>query len=129
VKNGSTPLVIHVRYCRATFLFTVIRLPDISGAVSEERQGVVISLEVSAGAKEAVFPYGYNEWRKSIGCRVTAPALEGRANKAVLKLVADRLGVPVSSVCIASGATSSQKRVLVAGMSRQQVLARLDVVR
>jgi hypothetical protein len=107
----------------------VIRLPDISGAVSEERQGVVISLEVSAGAKEAVFPYGYNEWRKSIGCRVTAPALEGRANKAVLKLVADRLGVPVSSVCIASGATSSQKRVLVAGMSRQQVLARLDVVR
>ena len=127
MKDGSTPLVIHVRYCRATFLFTVIRLPDISGAVSEERQGVVISLEVSAGAKEAVFPNGYNEWRKSIGCRVTAPALEGRANKAVLKLVADRLGVPVSSVSITSGATSSQKRVLVAAMNRQQVLERLDL--
>jgi hypothetical protein len=127
VKNGSTPLVIHVRYCRATFLFTVIRLPDISGAVSEERQGVVISLEVTAGAKEAAFPHGYNEWRKSIGCRVTAPALEGRANKAVLKLVADRLGVPGSSVSILSGAVSSQKRVLVAAVSRQQVLERLDL--
>jgi uncharacterized protein (TIGR00251 family) len=126
VKNGSTPLVIHVRYCRATFLLTVIRLPDISGAVSEERQGVVISLEVTAGAKVAVFPSGYNEWRKSIGCRVTAPALEGRANKAVLKLVADRLDVPVSSVSILSGATSSQKRVLVAAVSRQQVLERLQ---
>ena len=127
MKNGSTPLVIHVRYCRATFLFTVIRLPDISGAVSEERQGVVISLEVSAGAKEAVFPCGYNEWRKSIGCRVTAPALEGRANKAVLKLVAERLGVPASTVSILSGAVSSQKRVLVAAMNRQQVLERLDL--
>lgn len=126
MKNGSTPLVIHVRYCRATFLFTVIRLPDISGAVTEERQGVVISLEVTAGAKEAVFPSGYNEWRKSIGCRVTAPALEGRANKAVLKLVAGRLSVPVSSVSILSGAVSSQKRVLVAAVSRQQVLERLQ---
>jgi uncharacterized protein len=126
VKNGSTPLVIHVRYCRATFLFTVIRLPDISGAVSEERQGVVISLEVTAGAKVAVFPSGYNEWRRSIGCRVTAPALEGRANKAVLKLVADRLGVPVSSVSILSGATSSQKRVLVGGIGREHVLGQLQ---
>jgi uncharacterized protein len=101
-------------------------MPDISGAVSAERQGVIISLEVTAGAKEAHFPAGYNEWRKSIGCRVTAPALEGRANKAVLKLVAGRLDVPVSSVSIASGATTSQKRVLVTGIGRQQVLERLD---
>jgi hypothetical protein len=128
VKNGSTPLVIHVRYCRATFLFTVILLPDISGAVAEERHGVVIAIEVTAGAKDAVFPSGYNEWRKSIGCRVTAPALEGRANKAVLNLVAGRLGVPVSSVSIVSGATSSQKRVLVAGMGRQQVIDQLGII-
>jgi len=100
-------------------------MPDVSGAVSEDRQGIVIALEVTAGAKEAVFPAGYNEWRKSIGCRVTAPALEGRANKAVLKLVAGNLGVPVSSVSILSGAVSSQKRVLVAGMDRKQVLDRL----
>ena len=67
-------------------------MPDISGAVSEERQGVVISIEVTAGAKEAGFPAGYNEWRRSIGCRVTAPALEGRANKAIIELVAETSG-------------------------------------
>jgi uncharacterized protein len=127
VKNGSTPLVIHVRYCRATFLFTVILLADISGAVSEERQGIVITLDVTAGAKEASFPAGYNEWRKSIGCRVSAPALEGRANKAVMKLVAEALGVPASAVSILSGATSSQKRVLVTGVNRHQVLGRLGL--
>ncbi len=101
-------------------------MPDISGAVSEERQGIVIAIEVTAGAKEAVFPAGYNEWRRSIGCRVQAPAIEGRANKAIMRLVADTLGIPASAVSIASGSVSSQKRVLVMGMSRQQVLARLE---
>jgi uncharacterized protein (TIGR00251 family) len=109
-------------------LFTVILLADISGAVSEERQGVVIAIEVTTGAKEAVFPSGYNEWRRSIGCRVTAPAIEGRANKAIIRLVAENLGVPASSVSILSGATSSQKRVFVAGKGKQQVLDRLGTV-
>lgn len=104
-------------------------MPDVSGAVSEERQGVVIAIEVTAGAKDAVFPSGYNEWRRSIGCRVTAPATEGRANKAVIRLVAEKLGVPVSSVSILSGAVSSQKRVLVAGVSRQRLLGLLGAAR
>ena len=103
-------------------------MPDVSGAVSEERQGVIIAIEVTAGAKEAVFPAGYNEWRRTIGCRVPAPALEGRANKAVLALVAGKLGVPVSSVSILTGATSSHKRVLVASISKQDLLTRLGNV-
>lgn len=104
-------------------------MPDISGAVSEERQGVVIAIEVTAGAKEAVFPSGYNKWRRTIGCRVPAPALEGRANKAVLLLIAAKLGVPATSVSIISGAVSSQKRVIVTGMGKQELLARLGSVR
>jgi len=100
-------------------------MPDISGAVSEERQGIVIALEVTAGSKDASFPAGYNEWRRSIGCRVPAPAIEGRANKAIIRLVAEKLDVPASAVSIVSGAMSSQKRVLVTGISRQQVLDRL----
>jgi uncharacterized protein (TIGR00251 family) len=102
-------------------------VPDISGAVSEERQGVIISIEVTAGVKEAGFPAGYNEWRRSIGCRVSAPAIEGRANKAIIRLVAEKMGVSASAVSILSGSTSSQKRVLVIGISRQQVLDRLGI--
>jgi uncharacterized protein len=102
-------------------------VPDISGAVSEERQGVIISIEVTAGSKEAGFPAGYNEWRRSIGCRVSAPAIEGRANKAIIRLVAEKMGVSASAVSILSGSTSSQKRVLVIGISRQQVLDRLGI--
>jgi uncharacterized protein (TIGR00251 family) len=102
-----------------------LKMPDLSAAVTEERQGVVIAIEVTAGAKEDVFPAGYNEWRRTIGCRVSAPALEGRANRAILKLVSGTLGVPTTSVSILSGAASSQKRVLVTGMGRDQVLGNI----
>jgi uncharacterized protein (TIGR00251 family) len=104
----------------------VMPMPDLSGAVSESSQGAVIALEVTAGAKAESFPFGFNEWRKTIGCRVSAPAVEGRANKAVLSLVAEKLGVPAASVSIVSGASASQKRVVVSGISKKEVLARLD---
>jgi uncharacterized protein (TIGR00251 family) len=103
-------------------------MPDISGAVSEDHKGVVIAIEVTAGAKVAVFPSGYNKWRRTIGCRVSAPAIEGKANKAVLSLIAEKLGVPASSVSFLSGAASSQKRVLVAGIGKHDLLARLGNV-
>lgn len=100
-------------------------MPDISDALLEDRHGTIISLEVSAQAKTSVFPAGYNEWRKTIGCRVTAPASEGRANQAVISLISDTLCVPASQVSIQSGATSPQKRVLVVGMNKKDLLTRL----
>ena len=100
-------------------------MPDYADALFEDPHGTRIALEVTAGAKTGTFPFGYNEWRKSIGCRVTAPALEGRANKAVIALVSGTLGVPASSVSIHSGATSSQKKVFVTGMAKEAVLERL----
>ena len=99
----------------------------MSVAVSETRHGAVILLEVTAGARSSSFPAGFNEWRSALGCRVTEPALEGRANKAVIRLVAKSLGVPASSVSILSGATSSLKRVLVAGMGRDRVLETMGI--
>ena len=72
------------------------------------------------------FPAGYNEWRKTIGCRVTAPAVEGKANRAIISLVSERLAVPASQVSIQSGATSPQKRVLVEGMNKKDLLDRLN---
>jgi uncharacterized protein (TIGR00251 family) len=100
-------------------------MPDISDALLEDRYGTIIALEVSAHAKTSVFPAGYNKWRKTISCRVTAPAFEGKANQAVISLVSDSLGVPASRVSIQTGATSSQKRVLVEGMNKKDLLARI----
>jgi uncharacterized protein (TIGR00251 family) len=125
VKNGSTPLVIHVRYCRATFLQEGASMQDFADALLEDRQGTIIALEVTTGAKNDSFPAGYNVWRKTIGCRITAPAVEGKANRAIIRLVSEILAVPATNVSIQSGATSSQKRVLVTGIDKKDLLDRL----
>jgi hypothetical protein len=104
-------------------------MPDFADALSEDRNGTLIAVEVTAGARSETFPAGYNEWRKMIACRVSAPALEGKANRAVIALVAAHLGVPSSSVSIRSGAASSRKQILVTGMSKKDLLNRLNMSR
>ncbi len=46
---------------------------------------------------------------------VTAPAEGGKANRALIKLLARELGLPASTMHIASGATARQKSVQIAG--------------
>jgi uncharacterized protein len=96
---------------------------DLADALSLQPDGVVIALEVSPNAKHERFPDGYNPWRNAIGCAVTAPPLDGRANKAVLTLVAEALGVKKGDVELIAGATSSLKRVLVRGRRLDEVAA------
>jgi uncharacterized protein len=50
--------------------------------------------------------------------RVTAPPLEGRANDAVRHPLADRLGVPASTVSILRGPRSRDKVVRVEGVDQ-----------
>jgi uncharacterized protein len=55
--------------------------------------------------------------------RLTAPPLDGRANDALRRVLAERLNVPISAVRIVSGEKSPTKRVAVAGVSRAEVAA------
>jgi uncharacterized protein (TIGR00251 family) len=56
--------------------------------------------------------------------RVTAPAVEGAANAALVALLADELGVGRRDVRIVAGATSRQKLVVVDGVDTDAVVAR-----
>jgi uncharacterized protein (TIGR00251 family) len=58
--------------------------------------------------------------------RVTAPALEGRANQAVEELLAERLGVRRSQVRITRGAASRRKVVEVTGLDPEELKLRLE---
>ncbi len=110
-EGRQQPLVIRVCLSRATFPSLIVGafMSTMADALFDDRDGTVIAIEVSPGAKSALFPAGYNEWRKAIGCRVTAPAVDGKANKAVIGLISTTIGVPASAVSIVSGLTSSQK--------------------
>ena len=58
--------------------------------------------------------------------RVAAPPEGGRANEAILRLLAEALAVPERVVELAGGASSPRKSVLVRGAAaRAQVVARI----
>ena len=59
---------------------------------------------------------------------LTAPPVEGRANEACVKFLAEFLNVPRSSVTIAGGASSRHKVIRVAGATAAQVGEKLRVV-
>jgi len=48
--------------------------------------------------------------------RVTAPPVDGRANKAICKLIAKRLGIAVSRVSVVRGEKSREKLIEVQGI-------------
>jgi len=58
--------------------------------------------------------------------RVTAPALEGRANRAVCKLLAARLGVAPSHVSIVRGERHRDKVVRIEGIDQAAAEAALS---
>ena len=56
---------------------------------------------------------------------VTARPTDGRANEAVVRLLAERLGIPRARVRVARGHTSRGKVVEIEGMSERDVTERL----
>jgi uncharacterized protein (TIGR00251 family) len=56
--------------------------------------------------------------------RVGAPVVEGAANNALVRLLADELGVARRDVRIVAGATSRQKLVVVDNLEADAIVAR-----
>ena len=54
--------------------------------------------------------------------RVTAPAIEGRANESVRQLLAKRLGVAKSNVTLVRGQRSRDKLIQIDGIDQAAVL-------
>ena len=52
--------------------------------------------------------------------KVTAPPVEGRANKALKQLLAERLGISPAQIEIIAGQRSREKLVRVSGLSRTE---------
>jgi len=57
--------------------------------------------------------------------RLRAPAVEDRANEALVEFLAQLLKTPKSAVRILSGERSRTKRIEIRGVTRQQILTLL----
>lgn len=60
--------------------------------------------------------------------RVTRPPADGRANRAVVHLVADALAVPASRVDVVAGAGARRKRLRIDGLDAAEMRRRLAAI-
>jgi len=63
------------------------------------------------------------EWQGALRIRLNVPPVEGRANEALRRFLADCLNVPLGAVKIASGERSRLKRVEVQGARADHIRA------
>ncbi len=89
----------------------------------QEREGAVMLLvrvQPRASKDEVA-----GEMGGALKVRLQAPAVEDRANEALVDFLAQLLKTPRSAVRILSGERSRTKRLEIRGVTRQQILALL----
>ncbi len=88
--------------------------------------GVLVQVHVVPGSSKTVFPAGYNEWRHCLEIKVKGEAKDNKANAEVLETLAGFFHCSSKDIRIVKGQKSREKTVLLAGFSRDSVLAKLE---
>ena len=91
-------------------------------AIKNSPNGVTFAVKVQPRAKRNAIT---GELGDALKLALTAPPVDGKANEACIEFFAKLLNLPRSSVTIASGQTSRNKVIRVAGLTAQQVRDRL----
>ena len=93
-----------------------LRLKDMF--YRESPEGIILHVRAQPGARKDEIA---GEWANSLKVRVTAPPEKGRANEAIVRLLAEKLGLKKSAIRVISGETSRDKRVLIQGIGHLEL--------
>jgi uncharacterized protein (TIGR00251 family) len=85
--------------------------------------GVYVDVHVQPGAHR---PRVVGRHGDALKVAVAAPPIAGRANEAVVKAIAEVLGVAAGDVALASGETSRRKRLFVKGIDEKTAQVAFD---
>ncbi len=90
--------------------------------ITENDSGIIIPVKVQPNAsKERII----GEYNGQLKIAVTAAPEKGKANKAIIKLLAEKFGTKISSIRVISGETSREKKLFIEGAKASNVIARL----
>jgi len=93
--------------------------------ITAHPEGCVLPVRVQPGARRTGI---VGEQAGALKIAVTAPPQDGRANKAVIDVVRETLGIKRSQVDLLSGLTSRDKKVLVRGMAKGELGAWIESI-
>lgn len=93
--------------------------------IERAAHGWILRIKLAPGARNTrvIGPHG-----DQIKLAVSAPAVDGKANEALLRWLAGQLDLPRASVCLIGGQTSRNKRVSLSGathLTQQDISERL----
>jgi uncharacterized protein (TIGR00251 family) len=91
----------------------------------DHTDGVLVSVRAQPGARKAGV---IGEQSGALKLAVAAPPSDGRANEALVDLLRLALGLKRSQVELHSGATGRNKKLLVRGVTRSELAAKLAAV-
>jgi uncharacterized protein YggU (UPF0235/DUF167 family) len=92
-------------------------------AVMSHARGVILPVRAKAGAKANEL---IDERDGALRVAVTAPPEGGRANEAIVRVLADSLNLRTSQITLLTGAGSRSKRFLVAGITAEDLVNRIE---
>lgn len=92
-------------------------------AFRRDADGVRIRVHAQPGARQSRIAGAYGE---TVKIAVATSPVDGKANKALQKLLAQWLNVSASSVTLASGMTGREKQFLVAGVTPENAKEMLE---
>jgi uncharacterized protein (TIGR00251 family) len=90
-------------------------------AIKVAREGVILDLEITAGAKETIIQ-GYNPWRKRIEVRIAQRAQKGKANGELISFLSKLFNTSSKNIEIVSGLASSKKSVMIFQGKQEEIL-------
>lgn len=101
----------------------------IAAAIRAEKAGVRFAVRLTPrGGRDRIEGWAAaSDGRRHLKARVSAPPEDGKANSALIALLAKTLGVAKSAVAIAGGETARLKQVDVAG-APDYLRARLEAL-
>lgn len=91
-------------------------------AVTAHAEGCVLPVRAQPGARKNAVA---GEHAGALKVLVTAPPEDGKANKAILDVLRQVLGLKRSQIDLLSGATNRDKRVLIRGLAKAELESRL----
>lgn len=84
---------------------------------------VTLTLHIQPGAKKTEFAGLHGD---ALKIRLAAPPVDGKANEALLRFVAETLGLPKAAVALKSGHTSRRKVLEVHGTTADAIARLAD---
>lgn len=99
--------------------------PSSEILISAAADGAILPVYAQPGARRSGIVGAHSRWLK---VAVTAPPEKGKANQALEEVLADAINVKRSQVRQLTGVATRQKTFLIAGLSVEELQARLAAI-